>query len=100
MKGLIYALVFEPKKPNVCAHGHLAQTVGVKIELVVNPVSEVLHNITGSQLLVALSSTYPGQSYLVNSLEFLQRLAVLFASQETANKVDAAQSRMTQGEHF
>ena len=50
-------LVFQSKEPNVCTHGHLAQTVSVKIELVVNPVSKVLHNITASQL-AALTSYY------------------------------------------
>lgn len=87
-------LVFQSKEPNVCTHGHLAQTVSVKIELVVNPVSKVLHNITASQL-AALTSYYTVvtvQSYLINSLELLQRLSVLFPPQEAAQEGHAAQT--------
>jgi hypothetical protein len=51
-------LVLQSKEPNVCTHGHLAQTVGVKIELVVNPVSKVLHDITAVSWLHSPRITY------------------------------------------
>ena len=64
-------LVFQSKESNVCTHCHLAQTVGVKIKLGINPLSEVLQRHHRTSVLAFAVLVQQSQSHLINRLEFL-----------------------------